>query len=276
MPKRFTETDKWKDSWFLDLKPEEKLLFIYLCDQCDIAGFYERCDKMAAFQTGLTIEQLQGAYKGLARGLVAGAKHIWVRNFLKHQKNLPLNYHNPSHRGIIRILVDYAIAFKNHYKDILGVDENELIQMLGAIEGLQSPIGKGIGKGKGKGKSSKDRVKGKDAHYLTDAQFDELWELYPKKLGKDKAKEKAVDQIKNEDDYNNCVKAIGNYSASVKGRELQYVQYGSTFFNKNWKDWVNYKEENNAAKSKPTGFNRGDNTAGTVDSSKYDKAGIPD
>jgi hypothetical protein len=41
MTRRFTETDKWQDEWFLSLPFEAKLLFLYLCDNCDCAGFWE-------------------------------------------------------------------------------------------------------------------------------------------------------------------------------------------------------------------------------------------
>ena len=41
MAYRYTNTDKWSDCWFSKLKPIEKLLFNYLTDNCDIAGFIE-------------------------------------------------------------------------------------------------------------------------------------------------------------------------------------------------------------------------------------------
>ncbi len=41
MATRFTETNKWKDKWFRSLDPLEKVLFIYLIDNCDNAGFIE-------------------------------------------------------------------------------------------------------------------------------------------------------------------------------------------------------------------------------------------
>jgi hypothetical protein len=53
MSYRFTNTDKWRDSWFSELTPYEKLLFIYFCDNCDIAGFCEINSRRIAFETGL-------------------------------------------------------------------------------------------------------------------------------------------------------------------------------------------------------------------------------
>ena len=65
MPRRFTMTEKWHDEWFLQLTPHQKLLWNYLCDNCDIAGFWEKNLTLASLLTGLTFEEIQGAYKGL-------------------------------------------------------------------------------------------------------------------------------------------------------------------------------------------------------------------
>jgi len=38
---RFTETEKWADKLFRKWKPETKLLFLFIVDNCDCAGFWE-------------------------------------------------------------------------------------------------------------------------------------------------------------------------------------------------------------------------------------------
>lgn len=78
--------------------------------------------------------------------------------------------------------------------------------------------------------------------YLTDDKFDVLWNKHPRKLGKEKAREFLKKQILNDEDFSNCEKAVDNYAVSVQGKEIKFIQHGSTFFNKNWKDWIDYKE----------------------------------
>lgn len=142
---RFAETTKWNDPWFRKLKAGEKLIFLYLIDNCDNAGFYEIDIDMMSFQIGIESDKIQGAIEGLSRGLLGANGYLWVKNFLRHQKNWPLNPDNNAHKQIINIFLDQEKNFKGC---------KEYNEKLGAIKGLISPIGigKGIGNSKGKGK----------------------------------------------------------------------------------------------------------------------------
>ena len=50
----------WKDSWFLDLEPDEKLLFIYLFsnESTSLSGIYRVSRKVIAFETGLDKQRI--------------------------------------------------------------------------------------------------------------------------------------------------------------------------------------------------------------------------
>lgn len=143
MAYRFTNTEKWNDSWFSGLKQFEKLLFIYLCDNCDIAGFIEINFNRWSADLGSSKETISGAIQGLSRGLIVSNSEdcIYVRNFLKHQKNLPLNEKNNAHLGIIKRF-DY---YKNKF-NITTIEE--------FLNQDFKPLSRGYGKGKGNDKGN--------------------------------------------------------------------------------------------------------------------------
>jgi hypothetical protein len=155
MAYRYTNTDKWRDGWYSSLDTIQKLLFNYLCDNCDVAGFIEITPRIWAAEIGCTENQVLGALKGLGRGLMFSKDNdcLYIRNFLKHQKNLPLNENNNAHLGIIRRFENYSYKF-----NIENIDEFLLRCNEGACEGLSSPIGNGKGKGSGKGKDYIDQI----------------------------------------------------------------------------------------------------------------------
>lgn len=138
MAYRFTDTNKWGDSWFYKLKNLEKLLFIYFCDNCDIAGIIEVNERKWAFDLNAKEAEILAAIKGLSRGLIFSKDRdiIYLRNFLKHQKNLPLNPENKAHLGIIKRLE--ANMYKFDYNTI-----NDYIQA--PSKPLERGIGIGIG-----------------------------------------------------------------------------------------------------------------------------------
>lgn len=159
MSKRFSETDKWDDVWFRQLSPAAKLAFIFMCDRCDMAGFYELDVEDMAFRTKMPELDILGAVQGLNRGLIQHGKVVWLRNFLRHQKNLPLNPENNAHKHII-YRIDQRLA-----------EFPEVPEILGANVGLFSPIGIGRGKGRGTGKVSSPTRKGQKVTENTPAMI---------------------------------------------------------------------------------------------------------
>ena len=143
MAYRFTDTNKWNDAWFLELKPSGKLLFNYLCDNCDVAGFIELNPRKWAFDIGETQANILGALEGLGRGLIYSTSNdcVYVKNFLKHQKNLPLNEKNNAHVGILKCFDKYKNKF-------------EIDNIQDFINQEVKPLARGYGNGNGKGKGN--------------------------------------------------------------------------------------------------------------------------
>lgn len=102
MAKRFTDTNKWEDKRFREMEPVEKLLYLYILDHCDIAGFWEIDLELASFKIGVKASRLGKALESLGDRFACNSKTLWVKNFLKHQKNANLNLNNKTHLGIIR------------------------------------------------------------------------------------------------------------------------------------------------------------------------------
>lgn len=73
--------------------------------------------------------------------------------------------------------------------------------------------------------------------------FEEIWSKYPRKLGKDEAFEKFKKQVITEKDYGDIQNALDNFLRSHACKtEVQYIPHGSTWFNKRWRDYINYKD----------------------------------
>ena len=145
---RFTWTDKWDDAWFRKLPVLSKILYTYLCDKCDIAGIWEIDLEKAVFDIGTDIGAITGAFKGLSdKYKTLSNNKIWLVNFLKRQKNLPLNPANLAHSAIINLLLPHKDV-----PEVFSVIDSEDIKTLtrGYASPYHSPHSNSIGKGNSK------------------------------------------------------------------------------------------------------------------------------
>ena len=138
MPIKFTDAKKWDDVWFSQLTMEQKVMFIYLCDTCNIAGFLEINEKLTALQTG--IEDVGGTIKSLSKSVLYKDGYIWIKKHLKHQRNLPINPKNGAHKAIINCIAEHIDKFPEMY-EILPITDSETIkcELMGAGGGGASP-----------------------------------------------------------------------------------------------------------------------------------------
>lgn len=166
MAYRFTDTNKWGDPWFAELKPLNKLFFIYLCDQCDVAGFLEINFKKISFDLSTDKQTIENLLKGLNGKIVFSkdGRFIFIVNFLKHQKNLPLNEKNRAHTGIIKSINSKIQLFNN--QDILR-----------GLQGASMPLTRGTGIGKGNNIVSNSNYEGGTGGNINPA---ECLGIYPK------------------------------------------------------------------------------------------------
>jgi hypothetical protein len=110
--KRFTETTKWDDPWFIRLSPHDKLLWLYICDKCDCAGVIDFCTEIASVVIGKQLSE---------DGLNVFGQRVKQLETGKWQivKFLPFQYRTvdancPAHKPVIECIkrngLDYPIA----------------------------------------------------------------------------------------------------------------------------------------------------------------------
>ena len=88
---RQIHTQIWRDNWFLDLEPDEKLLFIYLFsnDSTNLAGIYEIHQRVIELETGLDKKRIEEILNRFER---EGKVHyqdgiVWMVNMKKYHSN---------------------------------------------------------------------------------------------------------------------------------------------------------------------------------------------
>jgi hypothetical protein len=101
----------------------------------------------------------------------------------------------------------------------------------------------------------KDKEEDKDKVEIV-WSFDDLWFLYPKQMGKTKAKDLFDLSVHCDQDYIDIKKALNNYKDYCKTIDHKFVKNGSTWFSE-WRDWVDWKLQGVSAidlypKYKPT------------------------
>ena len=102
--KRFTDAEKWLDPWFRNLTPEGKIFWLFLLDNCDIAGVWERDDAFFQFVSGISAPVDDHLKELSDRILALDEKRILVPKFVPFQQGGGLNDRKPFHRGIFKIL----------------------------------------------------------------------------------------------------------------------------------------------------------------------------
>lgn len=80
----------WKDDWFLELEPDEKLFFVYVFSNelASLSGLYKLPLRVMAFETGLTIEQIKTflAKFEQAEKVYYEDGLIWVKSLRKYNQ----------------------------------------------------------------------------------------------------------------------------------------------------------------------------------------------
>ncbi len=114
MAKRFTDTEKWKKPFIRSLQAPYKLLWLYICDDCDHAGIWQVDMEVAMLRIGEKVTE-EKALKILDKKVFSfdEGKKWFIPSFIEFQYPSGLNPANRTHHSIIQILL------KNDLMEIL-------------------------------------------------------------------------------------------------------------------------------------------------------------
>ena len=129
MAKRFTDSRKWDDDWFLELDPAWKLVWIYILDKCNHAGIYKHALSLEKCCLGFELnpDTISEVFPG--RVVFLSDNKWFIGKFVEFQYG-ELNEENRVHKSII-----------------------DMLKKEGVYKGLRSPI---------EGRKDKDKDKDKD------------------------------------------------------------------------------------------------------------------
>lgn len=161
MALRFTETEKWKDDWFLSLSNDNKTIWGWLTDNCSVAGVIKSGFTNMNFfcKTSITEEEFFRVFNG--RVLKIPNHDAWfIPNFLKVQNPSGLNSSKPVIISIRREIAKFGLF--EMIKESLGNDYPINKELLKNDYSIIKGKGKGIIKGGPGGKD--DVIEGEEMH----------------------------------------------------------------------------------------------------------------
>ena len=139
--KRYTETTKWSDPWFVDLDPKAKVFWLYLLDNCDHSGTWEKFEKKFQFETGIGIS-IKALVEDLGDRIIDLGDKILIPKFIKFQFGSELSSTSNYHKPILK-----ALEHHGHEMDDQGLVKGCSRVAQGLVKGW-SRVGQGLLKGR--------------------------------------------------------------------------------------------------------------------------------
>lgn len=182
MAKRFTDTDKWKRPWFRTLSLKGKVLWQFLCDNCDHAGIAIIDFELCSFQLGFKISEAVLKDELGNKVIRVDDDKYFIPSFFDFQYSHSKEKFS-ARVSALKILSSYGLI------DELGKIKTEWGDCGGTLppDSMESPS---ISIGISKGISNKGGAGGKTLEFPLELQesFDTFWQAYPHKVDKERAR----------------------------------------------------------------------------------------
>lgn len=223
MSKRFTDTEKWKKESFGDLSIKLKLVWIYLCDNCDHAGIWDFNLKLMSFQIGETVTPEELTMLGDKVQRLSDSK-VFIPSFVEFQYGEELNPENRVHASVISKL-----------------------KKLGASMPLTSPLLGAKDKDKEKVKDkAKEKARAKKVLNSPFAEeLERIYQAYPRHEGKADGLRRIAEDIGSSEVYlNQFADAVTHYALLCEKRQtaMDKIKMFSSFIS-SWREYIQRPRE---------------------------------
>lgn len=121
MAKRFTDTTKWSEDWYLDLPLKDKLFWIFVCDNCNHAGIFKPNKKLFEYVIGCDVDLKNFVSKvnqEKERIIILGNGRWYLKGFIEFQYGATLNPNSNVHKSVLKLLNENDI--NSGFKDLGG------------------------------------------------------------------------------------------------------------------------------------------------------------
>jgi hypothetical protein len=223
--KRFTDTTKWKRPWFRNLNTEAKLLWVYLCDECDHAGIFLADFTLISFQLGFEVS-LENLKLWLGDKVVQIAEDkFFIPSFLDFQYGQTDNKFRAKQSA-------YSLLANYNLLDESGSLKDLTNSYLRLSEDLAKSLGIGISK-------SKSILKRGGGGKTFKPDLESVYRDYPRKEGKSSGMKTLRGEIKTPEDFALLKQAVSKYRESLKtkGTKPEFILLWSSFCGQ-WRDWL--------------------------------------
>lgn len=235
MAKRFTDTTKWDRQGFREMSPTLKLIWFYLCDNCDHSGIWHVDLGLLSFRLGEEVTE-----KDLRRFedklLWVSKDKVFIPSFVEFQYGT-LEADCKAHQGVIKNLRTNGLLerYERYLEEKRNPSKTVLKEFLNSLDTVQD---KDQEKDQDQEKE-KGSVRGKTKARFN---FEQLYADYPCKRGKPDGIEECIKQIRTEEDFELLREAISKYREFItrtpkQGEFIPSPKHFDTFMRKGrWRE----------------------------------------
>lgn len=228
MAKRFTDAGKWRRPWFRELSKDAKLVWGYLCDECDHAGVWIADFGLMSFQLNFKVDAAM-LVELLGDKLVQiDHDKFFIPSFFEFQY-ADAKEGFKAKQSALKILTSFSLIEES--TDSLIDLTNSYLSVTGLSPDCLSKS-KSISKSKGNTGSAEGAEPRPGA-----SDYEAVYKDYPLKVGKSEGLAKLKRQCTTHADLARFKAAMLAYSADCKAKDRFHKQFDS-FVNSKWQDWL--------------------------------------